>query len=158
MILHIFYIASLSHMKCMDAVMACLRASFSVDAATRDDRHVCPVFNVEIIVNDIHALFGHHDRNMHLLVLRLAADMDINARLIFFFHDIDMAAVAVAHCHSIQPQIICTLLFKPIGVDHLQHIPGDLIQIDLLIGLHRVHLLFVSCTHRNPVPVRTVLA
>ena len=43
--------------------------------------------------------------NVHLLVFRLAADMDIDPRLVFFSYDPDMAAVPVAHGHAIQTQV-----------------------------------------------------
>ena len=99
---------------------------------------------------------------MHLLILRLAADMDINSRLVFFLHDIDMAAVSMTHCHTVQPQIIRALLLKSVGINHLKHVLSHLIKLYILCLLiiqpHRAHLLFVSCTRRNPVPDQTASA
>ena len=60
-------------------------AAFAVNAASCDDRHVSAVLNIEIIVYDINAFLAHNDRDMHLLVFCLAADMDVNARLSSFF-------------------------------------------------------------------------
>ena len=172
MVFHIFDIASFSHMEGMDPVMAGLGATFPVDAASGDDRHVRAVFNIEVIIDHINAFLAHDHRNVHLLVFRLAADMDIDPRLVFFSYDPDMAAVPVAHGHAIQPQVVGALLVEPVGVDHIQHCLCDLVKVhfplaflrrflrDLLhcffrkrlLILHRAHLPFVSCTRRNPVP------
>ena len=163
MIFHIFDIRILSHMECMNPVVARLAASLSMDSASGNDRYVSAVFNIKIIVYDINAFLGHYDRYMHLLVLCLAADMDIDSGLILFLHYINMTAVAMAHCHSVQSEVICPFLLKTIGIDNLQNILRHFIQLDLirlfhLIRLHRVHLPFVFCTRRNPAPDRKVSA
>ena len=163
MIFHIFYIRVLSHMKCMDPVVAGLAASLPVDTAAGDDRNVRSVLDIEIVVYDINAFLRHHDRNVDLLVLRLTADVYINARLILFLHYINMTAVAVAHCHPVQAEVISSFLLKPIGIDHLQDVLCHFIQLDLLcllnlIRLHRVHLPFVFCTRRSQAPGRRVSA
>ena len=73
-----------------------------MNAASGDNRHIGAVLNIEIIVYDINAFLTHNNRNMHLLVLCLAADMNVNARLVFLLYDMDMTAVAVADCHAVQ--------------------------------------------------------
>ena len=138
--------------------MARLGAAFAVDTASGDDRHISSVLDVEIIVHHIDAFLAHNDRDVHLLVFCLTADMDIDSRLILFLHNMDMAAVAVADGHAVQPQVVCAFLFKPVGVDHFQHIFCHFVELRCLITLHRAHLPFVSCTRRNPVPRRTVSA
>ena len=159
-------------MEGMDPVVTGLRAAFPVDAASGDDRHIRAVFNIEIIIDYINAFLAHDHRDVHLLVFRLAADMDIDPRLVFLRYDPDMAAVPVAHGHAVQPQVVSAFLVKPVGVDHIQHRFRDLVKVyfplaflrrflrDLLhcffrkrlLILHRAHLPFASCIRRNPSP------
>ena len=89
---------------------------------------------------------------MYLFVLRFSADMDVDPRLILFLYDLDMPTVSMTDCHAVQPQIISALLFKSIGVDHIQHIIRHIIQ------LHKDRPLSAVCIHSFPLPYQKAAA
>ena len=129
MLLFITHIGIFSHMEGMDPVMAALITAAVVDPAAGDDRHICSIFNIKVIVYQIrHSGNTHHHRNINLLRNGRSINKNIDARLVFFLLYLDMFTVPVTKRDSVLAEIESSALSKS-RTDLVQYLLCDRIQL-----------------------------
>ena len=117
-------------MEGVDPVMTALIAAAVVDPASRNDRHVRAICDVKIIVYKIrHTGNADNDRNIDLLTLCLAVDIDIDPRLVRLLFDLDVLTVPVADGSSVLTQVESAFLGKSIVIDDFQYFFYYMIQL-----------------------------
>ena len=128
MLLFVTDIRTFSYMERVYPVMAALIASAVMNPAARDNRHLCAPGNIEIIVDLIlHTGSVHHNRNMHLLSLRLFVYENIDPLLIFLLLNLNMLTVSVAKRDSVVPEVECPFLPESFPVYLPQYLLRNLI-------------------------------
>ena len=124
MLLFIMNIGIFSNMEGVNAIVTAFIASAVVDSAACNNIHVCTVFHIKIIVNQVcHAGYAHYNRDENLLSLCLSINKNIDSRLVFFFPDFDVLTVAMTDGNAILAQIVCTFLLKTFA-DLIQYALG----------------------------------
>ena len=93
-------------------MLTCLVSAVMYSAAC-DDGHIGAFCYVKVIVHLVRKARGiYHHRDVHLLTVRVTVDVDVYARLVLFFHNLDVLAVPVTEGHAVVAQIESALLFK----------------------------------------------
>ena len=81
-----------------------------VYAASRNNRDVRAVFNVEIVVDEIvKPCFGQYDGDIHSLALGCGLDEDVDARLVGFGANIDIGGDVSTRKFAVVADVVCTL-------------------------------------------------
>ena len=120
----------LSNMKGVDPVMSALIASAVVDPAARNDRNVRSVRDIKVVVYKVcHTGNTDDHRNIDLLTLCIAINIDIDSRLIRLLLDLDMLTVTVADGRSVLAQVESALLRKSVVIDDFQYFFYYMIQL-----------------------------
>jgi len=137
--------------------MTGFRTPFPVDSASCDNRYICSVFYIEIIVYNIHTFFSHYYRNVNLLFFCFTAYINIDSLSVLFRNNLNMTAVPMTNRQTVQSEVICPFLFKSIRIDHIKHLlcHNSVFVISFKISAHKVRLLFVFCIRMIPVSSRT---
>ena len=128
MLLFITHIRALPYMEGMNPIMPALVAATVMNTAACDNRHICTLVNVEVVVNHImHPGRIHHYRYMHLFSLRLSVYENVNPLLIFFLLNLDMLAVSMTECDAVMPKIERSLLLEFFPIYLFQYLLCNLI-------------------------------
>ena len=76
-------------MECMNSVVFALQAARVVYAATGYDCYVRAVGNVEVVINEVvKPRFGEDDGDIHPFAFRFRFNINVDARLVLFRHDV----------------------------------------------------------------------
>lgn len=107
--LNVFYFCIFLQIKCVDSLMLGSVHATVVDSASRNDRDICSLPNVKIIVYTfLQSALAQDNRNMNALIDRSRFDNDVNSVLVLFCDNINIGGGVSCSLFSIGTDVIGT--------------------------------------------------